>query len=185
MRVIAGKAKARSLKWPKEPHIRPTAGLIREAVFSSLESISVDWNQVLDLYAGTGALGIEALSRGAEAVDFVEKNPKCCSIIRENLKTTGFSKQANVYRLEAKKALLTLKKHYSLVFLDPPYFDHDGQSILQELATSGLVGDRATIVLEHSHKLQPEATCGNFVMTKSLHHGDTCVSIFQWGFFKN
>lgn len=179
MRVIAGKAKGHSLKCPKEPHIRPTADLVRGAIFSALESLLIDWTPTLDLYAGTGALGIEALSRGAEEADFVEKNPKCCSIIRENLQNTGFTQNAKVYRLEARKAIRKLDKQYGLVFMDPPYSARTAQTILGEVADSGLVGEQSTIVMEHSQKQKPEAVYGNFQMTKSLHHGDTCVSIFQ------
>ncbi|MCL0089708.1 RsmD family RNA methyltransferase [Dehalococcoidia bacterium] len=121
MRVIAGKAKGHSLRWPKDPHIRPTVDLVRGAIFSALESLSVDWSHALDLYAGSGALGIEALSRGAEEVDFVERNHNCCSIIKENLKHTRLAERSRVYRMEARKALRTLEKQYTLIFLDPPY----------------------------------------------------------------
>jgi len=167
------------LKWPKEPRIRPTADLVRGAIFSALESLEVDWSRALDMYAGTGALGIEALSRGASKADFVEQNSKCCSVIKENLARTGFSERAKVYRLEARKALRTLKERYSIIFLDPPYADETGQAILGEVASSELVGEQATIVMEHSQKLKPEAAYGNFKMIKSLHHGETCISIFQ------
>jgi 16S rRNA (guanine966-N2)-methyltransferase len=179
MRVIAGEAKGRSLKWPKEPHIRPTTDLVRGAIFSALESIEVDWSHTLDLYAGTGALGIEALSRGASKVDFVEQNPKCCAIIKENLERTGLAERARVYRLEARKALRTLKEQYSIIFLDPPYSDTAEQTILGELAGSGLASKQATIIMEHSQRLKPEASYGNFRMIRNLKHGDTCIAIFQ------
>ncbi len=181
MRVIAGKAKGHSLKCPKEPHIRPTADMIRGAIFSALESLSIDWTPTLDLYAGTGALGIEALSRGAEEADFVEQNPKCCSIIKENLEHTGFTEKARVYRLEARKAIRTLHKQYGLVFMDPQYFDRTTQTIMKDVASSDLVGRQSTIVMEHSQRMNPESSYGEFQMTKRLRHGDTCVSIFQQG----
>ncbi|MCL0070452.1 16S rRNA (guanine(966)-N(2))-methyltransferase RsmD [Dehalococcoidia bacterium] len=180
MRVIAGKAKGHSLRWPKDPHIRPTIDLVRGAIFSALESLSVDWSHTLDLYAGSGALGIEALSRGAEEVDFVERNHNCCSIIKENLKHTRLAERSRVYRMEARKALRTLEKQYTLIFLDPPYSDRPGHTILAEVADSGLVGRQTTIVMEHSQKLSPEETCGKFHMIRRLRHGDTCVSIYQF-----
>ena len=167
------------MKCPKEPRIRPTADMIREAIFSALESTSSDWTHTLDLYAGTGALGIEALSRGAEEADFVEKNPRCCSIIRNNLEQTGFAEKGHVYRLDASKALHTLKKQYSLIFMDPPYDDENARTIMAKIANSDLAGAGTTIVMEHSQKLKPENRYGNFQMTKSLHHGDTSVSIFR------
>lgn len=181
MRVIAGKAKGHTLKCPKEPHIRPTADKIRGAIFSALESLQINWTPTLDLYAGTGALGIEALSRGAEEADFVEKNPKCCSIIKENLAHTGFTEKARVFRLEARKAIRKLEKQYGLVFMDPPYSSRNTQIILEEVADSHLVGRQSTIVMEHSQKVNTENSYGKFHMTKRLHHGDTCVSIFQQG----
>ncbi len=202
MRVIAGQAKGHPLKRPKGSHIRPTVDLVRGAIFSALESLAVDWSHALDLYAGSGALGIEALSRGAEGVDFVERNPRCCSIIKENLKHTGLQSQesrvksresgggglrtpdsrpltrSKVYRMEARKALRTLKKRYTLIFLDPPYSDRS--TILAEVADSGIVGRETTIVMEHSQKLSPEETCGKFQMIRRLRHGDTCISIYQF-----
>jgi 16S rRNA (guanine(966)-N(2))-methyltransferase RsmD len=181
MRVIAGKAKGYSLRLPKGSHIRPTVDLVRGAIFSALESLSVDWSHVLDLYAGSGALGIEALSRGAEAVDFVERNHRCCFIIKENLKHTGLAERARVYRMEARKALRTLEKQYTLIFLDPPYSDRSGHTMLGEVAESSLVGRQTTIVMEHSQRRIPEETCGRFHMIRRLRHGDTCVSIYFAG----
>lgn len=181
MRVIAGTAKGHSLKCPKEPHIRPTADRVRGAIFSALESLPIKWTPTLDLYAGTGALGIEALSRGAEEADFVEKNPKCCSTIKENLQHTGLSDKARVYRMEAHKVIRKLNKQYGLVFMDPPYSLKTTQTILGEVAASHLVGKQSTIVMEHSKKTETADSYGEFYMAKRLQHGDTCVSIFQQG----
>ncbi|MFW0859937.1 MAG: 16S rRNA (guanine(966)-N(2))-methyltransferase RsmD [Dehalococcoidia bacterium] len=180
MRVIAGRAKGHPLKSPRDAHIRPTVDLVRGAIFSALESLSVDWSHALDLYAGSGALGIEALSRGAEEVDFVERNHRCCSIIKENLKHTGLAERSRVYRMEARKALRTLEKQYTLIFLDPPYSDRSGHTMLGEVADSSLAGRQTTIVMEHSQKLSPQETCGKFQMIRRLRHGDTCVSIYQF-----
>ena len=179
MRVIAGKAKGCSLKYPKEPRIRPTTDMIKEAIFSALEAATIDWTRALDLYAGTGSLGIEALSRGSDEADFVENNPKCCWVIRDNLKHTGFSERANVYRLDASKASITLNKEYSLIFMDPPYADHDAWKTLAKIADSDLAGIHTTIVMEHSQKTSGDIQYGDFQISNSLRHGDTCVSIFQ------
>ncbi len=179
MRVIAGTAKGLSLKYPKEPRIRPTTDMIKGAIFSALESAPADWTSALDLYAGTGSLGIEALSRGSEKADFVEHNPKCCSIIKDNLKQTGFTERANVYRLDSSKALHTLKKQYSLIFMDPPYADKSAWNVLAEIADSTLAGTHTTIVMEHSQKISVETQYGSFHIANNLRHGDTCVSIFH------
>src|SRR3972149_32442 len=96
---------------------------MRGAIFSSLDSLEADMARVLDLYAGTGALGIEALSRGAAWCDFVECDRSACELIRENLRLTGFEDRARVYRLTAERALEDLEGPYTLVLADPPYDD--------------------------------------------------------------
>ncbi len=185
MRIIAGKSKGLSLKCPKGTRIRPTADMVREAIFSALEAAPTDWTRILDLYAGTGALGIEALSRGAEEADFVERDPKCCAAIRENLEKAGFAHKSNVYRLDVSKALHILEKRYSLIFLDPPYADKSTPEVLANITDSNLVENQTTIVMEHSQRSKPAENYGTFRMTNRLHHGDTHVSIFQSGGSKN
>lgn len=150
-----------------------------------MESSTTNWARILDLYAGTGSLGIEALSRGAEEADFVEKDSKCCAIIKENLGNTGYTDRANVYCLEVGKAIRTLDKQYSLIFMDPPYADESAPDMLANIASSQLVENQTTIVMEHSRKLKPEENYGTFRMKNKLHHGDTYVSIFQSGGSKN
>ena len=121
MRVIAGKAKGHRLKAPKTTATRPATDLVRGAIFSILENRAEDWSQVLDLYSGSGALGIEALSRGAGWVDFVEHNPQTCSIIKENLEKTKFIEQAHIYCWDVAKAISVLDKEYNIILVDPPY----------------------------------------------------------------
>src|SRR3972149_4981592 len=119
MRVIAGEARGKPLKAPKA--IRPTTDLVKGAIFSMLEALGGEWERVLDLYSGSGALGIEALSRGAEWADFVEREPRSCSVIKDNLEKTGFKEYSHVYRSSVKRALEFLEGNYSLVLMDPPY----------------------------------------------------------------
>jgi 16S rRNA (guanine(966)-N(2))-methyltransferase RsmD len=90
MRVIAGKAKGHQLRFPRGTTTRPATDLVKGAIFSILDNLADDWSQVLDLFSGSGQLGIEALSRGAGWVDFVEREPRCCAIIKQNLEKTGF-----------------------------------------------------------------------------------------------
>ena len=179
MRVITGIAKGHSLKWPKSPRIRPTADVVRGAIFSTMDSLSVDWDSVLDLYAGTGSLGIEALSQGAQRADFVEQNPKCCAVIKQNLEHTKLINHAKIYRMAVEKALVTLKENYGIIFIDPPYADASGMTIVGKVALSDLAGENTTIVNEHSGKTQTEITYGNFQRIRFLKHGDTHVSIYQ------
>lgn len=145
-----------------------------------LESKAGDWSKVLDLYAGTGALGIEALSRGAEWADFVERNPKLCTVIRQNLEHTGLSAQGAIYCVTAEKALSILKGKYGILLLDPPYTDPSVDAIAERLSSSRLVGEESTIVIEHSRRAPLKEKYGNFKQVKNVRHGDSCVSVYQY-----
>ncbi len=180
MKVIAGEVKGHLLKRPRNASTRPTSNLVREAIFSMLESLASDWSRALDLYAGAGALGIEALSRGAEWNDFVERDPRCCAIIKENLERTGLAHRAKVYCTDVRKALSFLDAEYGIILLDPPYADPALGTILGSLAQSKLVGEETTIVVEHSCRLLLDQDYGNLRMVRNLRHGDTCISAYQW-----
>jgi 16S rRNA (guanine(966)-N(2))-methyltransferase RsmD len=179
MRIIAGKAKGQHIKSPRGVSLRPASDLIRGAIFSILESIDADWFSVLDLYAGTGSLGIEALSRGAGWADFVEHNPKCCAIIKENLERSGLAAQAHVYCSSVTKALSFLKGTYGIILMGPPYQDLSITETLQQLADSCLVGAGSTVVVQHSHRLLLGSAYGNSLLIKERRHGDTCISVYR------
>jgi len=179
MRVITGTAKGHHLKFPKGTRTRPATDLVRGAIFSMLENIAEDWSQVLDLFSGSGALGIEALSRGAGWVDFVESEPKCCAIIRENLEKTKLSGQARVYCLSVRKALTILDKEYDIILMDPPYADRTIGDFITQLAGSRLVGNSTTIMITHSPHLTLETRYASISQVKEHRHGDSCISIYR------
>lgn len=179
MRVIAGKAKGHRLKGPKGTPTRPATDLVKGAIFSILESTTNNWGQVLDLFSGSGALGIEALSRGADWVDFVEREPRCCDIIRENLEKTKLSAQAHVYCCSVAKALSFLDKEYSIILIDPPYSNPSIGSLLEQLATSRLVGTDTTLVVTHSPHLPLNSTYSVLNLVKEYRHGDSCIVIYR------
>lgn len=179
MRVIAGAAKGRSLKSPQNIHIRPSTDLLRGAIFSMLESVADDWSRVIDLYAGTGALGVEALSRGAEWADFVERSPRLCNLIKQNLEQTGLAEKGHVYCMTTAKALSVLNEEYSILLLDPPYDDASISSTTERLCSSRLVGLHSTIVVEHSRRMSLEERYGDFHNIRNLQHGDSRVSVYQ------
>lgn len=180
VRVIAGKAKGQRLRGPHSRAIRPTSDLVRGAIFSILGAMGADLARVLDLYAGSGALGIEALSRGATWCDFVERSPAACAIIRQNLAATGFADQAEVHCTTAKVALRRLQGPYGLVLADPPYADATALEALELLAACGLVQQGETIlVLEHSARQAAPAAIGSWTLADSRHHGDTAISIYR------
>ena len=153
---------------------------MRGAIFSSLASLGADMSRVLDLYAGSGALGIEALSRGAAWCDFVERERSACELIRENLRLTGFEDQARVYQLSADRALERLEGAYTLVLADPPYADRAALVVMESLSASDLIEKSRTILaMEHSARNEPPQEIGGLSRTKSLRHGDGAVSIYR------
>jgi 16S rRNA (guanine966-N2)-methyltransferase len=180
MRVIAGKAKGRRLKAPKDASItRPATDLVREAIFSILENRVSDWTEVLDLFSGSGALGIEALSRGAKWVDFVEREPRCCDIIKQNLTRTGFIDQASVHCCDVARAIDFLNKEYNIVIMDPPYTNPSIGRLITKLASSSLIGKETTVVVTHATRLPLDNAYTNLRQVKEHRHGDTCIAIYQ------
>ncbi len=179
MRVIAGKAKGQTLKSPRGLRTRPTTELVRGALFSILESTVKDWARVLDLYSGTGSLGIEALSRGAGVVDFVEQNNACCHIIKENLKKTGFEEQGHVYCAPVSSALSFVKGKYGLVLVDPPYADSNLERLLERIADSDLVDESTTIAVHHWQRRSLAQAYGNFRLAHARSYGDSSISLYQ------
>jgi len=187
MRVIAGIARGRRLKGPpvsrrggRAATVRPSSDLMRGAIFSALASLGADMSRVLDIYAGSGALGIEALSRGATWCDFVERDLTACVVIRENLRLTGFEEQAEVHCLAAERAAGHLRESYTLVLADPPYADREAVSVLNALCSSELVKPGVTVlVLEHAARAEPAASIGRLELVNSRRHGDSAASIYR------
>lgn len=187
MRVIAGMAKGRRLKGPPARSrrevaavTRPSSDLVRGAMFSALSSMGADMSRVLDLYAGSGALGIEALSRGGGSCDFVERDAQACAIIRENLRLTGFEAPARVHCLAAERALERLDGPFTLVLADPPYADEEAILVLATFAESCLLeAGKTVIVLEHGARDEPSAELGPFSLDSARRHGDSAVSIYR------
>ncbi len=179
MRVIAGKARGVRLKAPPGRSVRPTTSLVKEAIFSILESSDGYWGRVLDLYAGSGALGLEALSRGAEWADFVDRSRKCCDIIKYNLEGVGLLDRARVYCCSANKAVSFLGNSYDIIFMDPPYSNPSTGDLLQTLASSKLIGDGSTVVVCHGNRFPLNPGYAELRLTKQRHYGDTFISIYH------
>lgn len=151
MRVIAGSARRIPLKTPEGMDTRPTQDRIKETLFNMLQYDLADCT-FLDLFAGSGAIGIEALSRGAKSAVFVEQNARAAEIVRENLKATRLDKQAVVMNCDALSALRRLegKNRFDYIFMDPPYNQELERQILSYLADSGLIDKQSTIIIEAS-----------------------------------
>ncbi|OIP28132.1 MAG: 16S rRNA (guanine(966)-N(2))-methyltransferase RsmD [Chloroflexi bacterium CG_4_10_14_0_8_um_filter_46_9] len=179
MRITGGKAKGIQLKTLQKQSLRPTTDLVRHAIFSTLQNMSHDWHRIVDLYAGTGALGIEALSRNAEWVDFVDQSKKCCDIIKHNLEKTGFSDRAHVYCCNVKKAITFLNNNYDVIFLDPPYSLSSIDNVLTTIASSELIVANSMVVLCHTKHFSPNSEYDKLHLVKQSHYGDTCVSMYR------
>lgn len=152
MRVIAGVAKRKSLETPSGNATRPTTDRIKETLFNILQQEIVGV-RFLDLFSGSGGIGIEALSRGADACVFVEKSREAVRCIRKNLENTGFSEKSRVIPADIMQALRQMKsgeKAFDIIFLDPPYDSGYAEQVIPFLLTSSLVKSGTLIILETS-----------------------------------
>jgi 16S rRNA (guanine966-N2)-methyltransferase len=183
MRIVAGEFRGRQLSTPSGDATRPTAARAREALFAILRDLSDE--RVLDLYAGSGALGLEALSRGAERVVLVESSKAAQQAIRENLLALGVGTRATLLPLRAEASFKALERlgPFSLVFADPPWADAQAAlAVLEKLAEYSLLAPAARLVLEHAARTPPVAKNGarlNAVDTRRW--GDTAITIFELG----
>ncbi len=184
MRVIGGSVRGRNLKSPPRPRqagrpgIRPTSDMIRGVIFDMLDAMGADYARVLDLYAGSGALGIEALSRGDGEADFVDADTTAVATVRANLDLTGFAGRARVHGFDAKMAPSRLRGAYTLVLADPPYYDEGAFAAAQAVAASPLVTPESVVVVEHHRRETAPERLGALPLYRSRRHGDTVVSIY-------
>jgi 16S rRNA (guanine966-N2)-methyltransferase len=151
MRIIAGTLKGRIIKIPKSKLVRPTTDKNREAIFNYLQNVfNFDDAVVLDLYAGTGALGFESLSRGAASVDFVEKNFKIYKNLLENINSLEVSDSVKVIKSEAAKFTNQTKNKYHLIIADPPFFHYDIYQVFENIFKNDLLEDNGLFIIERS-----------------------------------
>ena len=180
VRIIAGTAKGIRLKTPKGMNTRPTADRVKESVFGILGVALID-AEVLDLFAGTGNLGLEALSRGAAAATMVDKNIQSVKIMLENAILTDLSRAAVICRedvMAALKRLQTTGKSFDLIFCDPPYNLGLAPKVLRELDAVDVLRAGGIFILEHSrHEKLPEEL-KRIVAYRSEFYGETVVSFF-------
>ena len=144
-----------------------------------LQSLLSNWERGLDLFAGSGALGIEALSRNMEFVDFVDQSNRCCSIIRENLKKTGFIEKSHIYCCPVSRAIGFLDTPYDIIFMDPPYSDNTIGDLINELGNSRIVTNQTVVLASHATRSPLKKEYNNLSLIKEKRHGDTCISIYR------
>jgi 16S rRNA (guanine966-N2)-methyltransferase len=181
VRIVAGEFRGRELVTPAGNATRPTAARAREALFAILADVREA--SVLDLYAGSGALGLEALSRGAERAVFVEAGKQAQRAIKANVVSLNLGARATLLPIRAEAALRTLERHapFSLVFADPPWADAQAAfDILARLAGSALLAPAARLVLEHAARSGPEIPENSPLRAVDTRRwGDTAVTIFE------
>lgn len=186
---MSGSARGRPLATPRGGLLRPTTGRVKGAIFSMLEADAArrgfegdaeyPYQRVLDLYAGSGALGIEALSRGAASVDFVESDSAACVAIHTNLVRTGLADRGRIHTLPVERALSTLRAAYDLILADPPYTDPSLLALLEKIGTSELLSEDGIFVLEYSQSFLPPPQAGRLHLDRFLRHGSTRVGLFR------
>ncbi len=178
MRVIAGTARGRTLKAPKGTDVRPTLDRTREALFNILGA-RVPGARFLDLFAGTGANGIEALSRGAAHALFIDNDPRSLGVVRDNLERTGLARNAATRRLTLPTELGAIRGTFDIVFADPPYAFEYHDVLLEELGAQALVAEGGLVVVEHAKPPAPGTTVGPYTCARRQHYGDTWLSFYS------
>ncbi|HUJ30651.1 MAG TPA: 16S rRNA (guanine(966)-N(2))-methyltransferase RsmD [Candidatus Acidoferrum sp.] len=182
MRVIAGKFRSRRLKSPGKLRMRPTSDRLRETLFNVLGPAVKD-SLFVDLYAGTGAIGIEAISRGAREVILVESHAASAKLIRENLKALEIKAGAEVIEGDAVRGLEKIAQRRlvaDLIFLDPPYKETEEHlRVLEFLDSSHLVASYGVVIVEHSVKLELPDRLSRLERTRLLEQGDAALSFYR------
>ncbi|WP_424765830.1 16S rRNA (guanine(966)-N(2))-methyltransferase RsmD [Paenibacillus sp. sgz302251] len=182
MRVIAGEAKGRTLKAVPGMNTRPTTDKVKEAIFSMIGPY-FDGGMALDLFAGTGGLGIEAWSRGIERTVFIDREKISIDTIRQNVETARMGSAAEIYRNDAERALKALAKRgqrFRLVLLDPPYKMITMDALMEQLAELKLLESGAIIVVEHDAAHKYPERLDHFDQMKHAKYGDIAVSIYTY-----
>ena len=177
MRVIAGEARGRKLISLDGLHTRPTTDRVKESMFNMLSMRMLD-ARVLDAFSGSGALGIEALSRGAASCVFLENDTKAMSVTQENLKTIGFLDRANMHLCDACQFIKSTKEQFDIIFLDPPYDANLYLPILSAIAEGNVLAEDGVIVAERRADTEPCAI-DSLSIVKDKRYGKTAVTMYE------
>lgn len=184
-RIISGEFGGRVIDSPPKQDLRPMMGKVRAALFDMLEHFDALYGDMLDLYAGSGAVGIEALSRGMDNAHFVEWNPVSTNTIQQNLNKLGLRRQGHVYRRKvedviAKPSLLHHNKPFELVSVTPPYVEVDYTALAQQLAESELIAEGTVVFFEHPRRAILADEIGPLLRLRHRKYGRTHLSIYEY-----
>lgn len=181
MRVIAGKYRGRTLQGPKHKGLRPTADRVKEALFNIIGPRIIDAD-FLDLFAGTGGIGIEALSRGAASVVFSDMNPQSIKLLRQNLNFLAPQENVSLFQLRADKVIEVLAKEektFDLIFLDPPFDAGLLEEIIERIKRFNLLREEGWLIAEHPNKIKLFETDTPLVKEDTRSYGDICLTFFS------
>lgn len=179
MRIITGSAKGTRLVAPHGVNIRPTADRVKESMFNILGSIVCE-SRVLDLFAGTGNLGLEALSRGAVHTTFVDKDIRSIRLIHKNAMLTKLESRVTIMRSDVSLAFSRIKGCFDLVFCDPPYNHNFVKPLLIQLDSASILLDKAIIVMEASRHEVVDVPLKNLVLIRKEQFGETGIMFWQY-----
>ena len=178
MRVITGTARGRRLGELKGQETRPTTGKVKEGVFSALQ-FDIEGRRVLDLFAGTGQMGIEALSRGAQSCTFVDRRKDAAQLVRDNLAVCGLADRAQVVCADAMGYLASLRAQYDLIFLDPPYQDDVLERAIAHIARFDILAPRGIIVAECPAEKRLPALGAPYGVYREYRYGRIKVTVYH------
>ena len=177
MRIIGGKYKRRLIYWPMDPNIRPTKDRIREAIFAALNDI--EGKTFLDLYAGSGSMGLEAISRGAKKVYFVDKGVPAIKCVTENIKALNITEEYEILKMDDMDALNIFKEkgiQFDIIFLDPPYKEGQYEEVINYILDNNIVASSGIIIAESDRQLIVNNPLIN--KEKQYKYGDILVTFY-------
>ncbi|MFB7156764.1 MULTISPECIES: 16S rRNA (guanine(966)-N(2))-methyltransferase RsmD [unclassified Lysinibacillus] len=180
MRVVAGERKGMPLKAIVGNTTRPTTDKVKESIFNIIGPF-FDGGIALDLFAGSGGLGIESLSRGAEHAVFIEKDAKAFQVLQENIKKCRYEDCSELFRIDAKRAVKALLKRditFKLAFLDPPYHHKEYYDLVQILVDNDKIQHDGAILCEHAKEVELPQRFGDFVLKRQETYGGTIISVY-------
>jgi 16S rRNA (guanine(966)-N(2))-methyltransferase RsmD len=180
LRVIAGSAKGHKLRTLEGMATRPTSDRVKESMFNMLAPYNYD-SDILDLFAGSGSLGIEALSRGARTAAFVDRSSECCKIIKDNLAKTKLVEKGQVFEKDFTSAVYDFAARgikFDIILLDPPYNKNFIQETLKILTNNDIIRDSGILAAEHHIDDSLPEISGELKLTSRKNYGDTAISIY-------
>ena len=178
MRVISGTARGIRLKTPEGLKTRPTSDRVKEAIFSVIQ-FEVEGSRFLDLFAGSGQMGIEALSRGAVSAVFVDGRREACKLVQDNLKTTKLERNAQVVQSDYLSYLERCRQTFDIIFLDPPYAEEFLENSLKKISEIDILSSRGIIICERPAEKLLDFEVPGFQRGKDYRYGNTWVTIFR------